>query len=128
MAGKKATKKKAKSPKGSKDDKKNEEARQIKQSYLAASKQFLTEPIPAVLKKIDTSLTESNPIDNIVLHSMLIKSSDISAIGISFKGYERLVGTCIWYSLVHSNVLQSIVSVLCRPTVYLFLYNTITFI
>lgn len=122
MAGKKTTKKKAKTPKGSKDDKINEETRQIKQAYLASSKQFLTEPISALLKTFDTSLTESKPIDNIVIHSMLIKSSDISAIGISFKGYERLVGTCIWYSIVHSNVLQSIVSVLCRPALYLFLY------
>jgi hypothetical protein len=117
-----APKKKGNAKKEGKKKSKKEEvsnsdtAKMLKSKYLANAKHFVTDPLSDVVRKLNISAEKDSKFSQIILNSIILKSSDVSSIMETFYNQPEISTICVWHSLIRPNVLQLLVSfALCKP-------------
>ncbi|KND00251.1 uncharacterized protein SPPG_04582 [Spizellomyces punctatus DAOM BR117] len=95
--------------------------KQLKAEYASKCKHFVTEPMPALVKRIDQELKRSDgyeDIDKIILNSMSLSPNDVYSITTTFHSYAALGGIYIWRASVETKGLEALADFLTsHPTV-----------
>ncbi|KAJ3210535.1 NACHT, LRR and PYD domains-containing protein 4 [Entophlyctis luteolus] len=82
--------------------------KKLKADYPVQCKKFITEPLSAVVKKIDKGLQSTEEIDKIIISSYSLIPSDIWALYATFDSYLALNSICLWSSLLDSRGLDAL--------------------
>ncbi|KAJ3292883.1 hypothetical protein HDU79_000981 [Rhizoclosmatium sp. JEL0117] len=94
--------------------------KKLKADYPIQCKKFISEPIPAVIKRIDKSITAMEDIDKvrpIIIPSYTIIPNEIWALYYTFETYPYLTALCLWTSPIDARGLDAIAKfVIHHPT------------
>ncbi|KAJ3035826.1 RNA-DNA hybrid ribonuclease [Rhizophlyctis rosea] len=84
------------------------ELKALRISYGNNCKHFITEPIPAVVKRIDKAVTEKEDIDKVILNSMTLTLNDMYSFSTTFQAYSALGFVCFWMTRLDAKGLAAL--------------------
>ncbi|KAI9199602.1 uncharacterized protein BJ171DRAFT_601749 [Polychytrium aggregatum] len=73
-----------------------QELKRLRKIYGNQCKRFVSEPLPAVSRKLDKGVSTLESVDKIILNSMVLTPNDLYAITRTFKKYTGLLSICVW--------------------------------
>ncbi|KAJ1328471.1 hypothetical protein BSLG_010203 [Batrachochytrium salamandrivorans] len=82
----------------------------LRVSYLAFCKQYLTHPLPGVLKRIDSAIDKSEDIIHVIVSESCVRSNDIAAIRCTFRKYTPLASISFWRTRFQDSGLSTLVA------------------
>ncbi|KAI8926074.1 hypothetical protein BC831DRAFT_400387 [Entophlyctis helioformis] len=81
--------------------------RELRPQYVQYCKQFVTDPLPGILKRIDEAIDQNKEIQQLIVDAACLRTNDIAAIRSTFRKYTPLYALCLWKTKFQDTAFQT---------------------